>query len=338
MAQSPGVSRLANASRNPQFQGCGNPASEGLRLAGRMHSAESIIELDRRLGIPGVAQIVEGNGGLPKVRITSAAAEGDIYLHGAHVTSWHPSGFDEALFVSSESRWEDGRAIRGGVPICLPWFGDKADDPKAPAHGFVRTKSWELDEIAAAGDVVTICMSTGSDAGTKRWWPFDFRLSYRATFGPELRMELELQNTGTSVLRFAEALHSYLKVSDVRSVSLHGLDGVKYVDKTDAGKEQLQNGDVLIAGETDRVYLDTLGEVALVDTVAHRRLQVAKENSLTTVVWNPWEEKAAAMADLGDDEWKQMICVETSNVLGYAVEVAPGQQHRMTSVLTLAGS
>ena len=307
-------------------------------MADRMHSADSITELDRRLGIPGIAQIVEGNGGLPKVRITSAAAGGEIYLHGAHVTSWHTSGFAEALFVSSESRWEDGRAIRGGVPICFPWFGDKAGDPKAPAHGFIRTKSWELNEIAVAGDAVTICMSTGSDESTKQWWPADFRLIYRATFGAELRLELELLNTGTSTLRFEEALHAYLKVGDVRSVSLRGLDGLKYVDKTDAFREKVQEGDVLIAGETDRVYLNTRSDVEVVDASLRRRLCVAKDNSLTTVVWNPWAEKAAVMADLGDDEWKQMICVETSNVLDYAVEVAPGQQHRMTSVLTLAGS
>jgi len=314
------------------------PRDEELRLADRMHSADSITELDRRLGIPGIAQIVEGNGGLPKVRITSAAAEGEIYLHGAHVTSWHPSGFGEALFVSSKSRWQDGRAIRGGVPICFPWFGDKAGDPKALAHGFVRTKSWQLDGISSSRDAVTVCMSTGSDESTKQWRPSDFMLIYRATFGAELRLELELQNAGASTLRFEEALHAYLKVGDVRSVSLRGLDGVKYVDKTDACRVKVQNGDVLIAGETDRVYLNTRSDVEVVDPSLRRRLCVAKDNSLTTVVWNPWEEKAAGMADLGDDEWKQMICVETSNVLGYAVEVAPGQQHRMTSVLTLAGS
>jgi glucose-6-phosphate 1-epimerase len=103
------------------------------------------------VSIPGIAEIVEGNGGLPKVRVTSAATAGEIYLHGAHVTSWKPEGSEEIFFVSSQSRWKDGSAIRGGVPICFPWFGAKADDPKAPTHGFVRTTSWQLESIAQAG-------------------------------------------------------------------------------------------------------------------------------------------------------------------------------------------
>src|SRR5271165_1880972 len=134
-----------------------------------MENTVSITELERRFGIPRIAQVVAGNGGLPKVRITSPAALGEIYLHGAHVASWRPTGAEEVLFISSKSRWQDGIAIRGGVPICFPWFGNKADDPKAPAHGFVRTKSWQLDAISLSGDAVTVSMSTGSDQDTMHW-------------------------------------------------------------------------------------------------------------------------------------------------------------------------
>src|SRR5271166_7033945 len=123
---------------------------------------------DRRFEIPGIAEIVTGNGGLPKVRITTPEAVGEIYLHGAHVTSWMPAGREEVLFLSSQSRFEDGRAIRGGVPICFPWFGGKADDPSAPAHGFVRTTTWQLESIAQSGNAVTVSMSTKSNANTKR--------------------------------------------------------------------------------------------------------------------------------------------------------------------------
>ena len=140
-------------------------------------------EVNQRHRIPGIAEVVTGNGGLAKVRITSRAATGEIYLHGAHVTSWSPEEAEEALFLSSASKWEDGKAIRGGVPICFPWFGDKADDPSAPAHGFVRTKPWSLESIASAADAVTVSMSTVSDETTKHWWPADFRAVYRASFG-----------------------------------------------------------------------------------------------------------------------------------------------------------
>ncbi len=301
-----------------------------------MGNIASISELDRRFGIPGIAHLLEGNGGLPKVQITSPAAVGEMYLHGAHVTSWRPTGAEEVFFVSSKSWWQDGVAIRGGVPICFPWFGDKADDPTAPAHGFVRTKSWQLDAIALSGDGVTVTMSTGSDESTKRFWSADFHLIHRVTFGAELGMELEINNIGTTALHFEEALHSYHRVRDVRMARLVGLDGIRYVDKADSYREKNQQGDVVVTGETDRVYLNTKTSVALEDPVLRRRLQVTKENSLTTVVWNPWADKANKMSDLGENEWTQMLCIETSNVLGFGVDVAPGQRHCMKATVSIA--
>jgi glucose-6-phosphate 1-epimerase len=296
-----------------------------------------IADLNRRFGIPGIAEVVAGNGSLPRVVITSAATIGEIYLHGAHVTSWRPVGAEEAFFVSSKSRWENGKAIRGGIPVCFPWFGDKAGDPKAPAHGFVRTKSWQLDSIADTGEAVAVTMSTASDDSTKPWWPADFLLALRASFGSDLVVELTLTNTGSSSLRFEEALHAYHNVEDVRRARVNGLDSAHYLDKTDEYREKAQTGDVTIAAETDRVYLDTQSKVELLDPVLRRRIEIQKENSLTTVIWNPWEKKASAMSDLGDGEWTRMFCVETSNVLGYAVEVAPGQQHQMSATLRVTG-
>ena len=256
-----------------------------------------------------------------------------MYLHGAHATSWKPRGTDEVLFVSSKSQWQDGRAIRGGVPICFPWFANRAGDPTAPAHGFVRTKAWQLESIVEDEGAVTISMSTQSDGTTRKWWPADFRLVHRATFGSELTLELLLTNTGRTPLRFEEALHAYLKIGDIRYIRLHGLDGTHYLDKTDLGREKVQEGAITIVSETDRVYLDTQGPVDLKDPELSRRIRVVKENSRTTVVWNPWSEKAKAFSDLGDEEWRRMVCVETSNVGHFAVDLAPGQQHRMKAIL-----
>ncbi len=296
----------------------------------------SIVESDRRFEIPGTAQIVEGNGGLPKVRISSPEVVGEMYLHGAHVTSWKPAGGEEVLFLSSQSRWEDGHAIRGGVPVCFPWFGGKANDPNAPAHGFVRTKAWQLESIAQVRDAVAVSMFTESNASTKRWWPADFRLVHRARFGSELSLELVLTNTGTTPLRFEEALHAYHRVGDIEKVRVQGLDTVRYLDKTDSNREKTQRGEIVIVSETDRVYLNTQHALELEDTVLHRRTRITKENSLTTVVWNPWAQKAKAFADLGDDEWRQMICIESSNVSDFAVDLAPGQQHTMKAIIRVA--
>ena len=300
-----------------------------------MATGVTMADLNQKFGIAGVAQIIEGNGGMPVVRASTPAGSGEMYLHGAHVTSWKPAGQQEVLFVSTHSLWKDGVAIRGGVPICFPWFGDKADDPHAPAHGFVRTKSWQLESIAQAGDAVTVSMFTASDDSTKKWWPADFHLLHRATFGPQLILELVMTNIGSTVLCFEEAMHAYHRVGDAAQAGVSGLDGVRYLDKTDSYREKTQHGDVVIASETDRVYLDTRHPLTLNDPVRHRQILIAKENSLTTVVWNPWVEKARAFTDLGDDQWKQMLCIETSNVGSFAVELAPGQQHIMQATVTV---
>ena len=300
-----------------------------------MDALNRIAELDRRFGIPGIAKVVKGNGELSKVIITSSEAAGEIYLHGAHVTSWKPAGGEEVLFVSAMSRWENGRAIRGGVPICFPWFVNKADDPNAPAHGFVRIKAWELESIVKSGGAVVVSMFTESDAITKKWWPADFRLVYRATFGSKLELELLLTNTGTTSLRFQEALHTYFEVGDIRKARLRGLDTVAYIDKTDQHKQKTQHGELVIAAETDSVYLNTRQSVELEDPVLHRRIRVVKENSLSTVVWNPWIQKAQATSDLGDDEWTEMVCIECSNVMDHAADLAPGKQHSMKAITTV---
>ncbi len=243
-----------------------------------MDLAGKIPELDRQFGIPDVAKVVPGNGGLAKVAIATREAAGEMYLHGAHVTSWQPRGgegglrgrgAEEVLFVSSKSRWEDGRAIRGGVPICFPWFADKADAPGAPAHGFVRTTSWQLESIVQAGDAVTVSMVTASNDNTKKWWPADFHLIHRATFGSELILELTAKNTGATPLRFEEALHAYFRVGHIEKARVQGLN-------------------------------------------------------------------SEALSDLGNDEWRQMVCIETSNVSDCAVALSPGQQHKMQAIVRLA--
>jgi len=286
-----------------------------------------------RIENPAGASVIAGNGGLQKVCVTSANASGEIYLHGAHITSWKPAGSEEVLFVSSQSRWERGHAIRGGIPICFPWFGAKADDPKAPAHGFVRTKAWQLESMAQVEDGVRVSMFTESNEESKEWWPADFHLAYRVTFGSELRLELVVTNTGDTSLRFEEALHAYHKVGNILNSRVAGLHAVDYIDKTDSNRKKFQRGEIAIMSETDRVYLNTRAAIQLEDPILRRRVRVAKKNSCTTVVWNPWVQKARSLPDFADNEWIEMICIETSNVGDFAVELAPGQHHKMRAVV-----
>src|ERR1700677_4516914 len=200
----------------------------------------SIEELNQRFAIAGVAQITTGSGGLPRVSVNTAAATAEIYLHGAQVTSWRPAAGEEVIFLSRQSQWEPGRAIRGGIPVCFPWFRNKADDPKAPSHGFVRTKAWQLDSVEKLGDAVRVSLSTSSDEGTRAWWPYDFHLLHRLTIAAELTQELVVTNTGTAPLRFEEALHTYYRVASAESLRISGLNGVAYLDNTEANREKRQ--------------------------------------------------------------------------------------------------
>jgi glucose-6-phosphate 1-epimerase len=292
-------------------------------------------ELDRRHGVAGRAQVVVDEGGFPKVSITAPQCNGEIHLHGAQVTSWKPAGTEEVIFLSQHARWEEGNAIRGGIPICFPWFRGKTDDPHAPAHGVVRTRIWTLESVDHDASGITVSMSTQSDPDTRKLWPTDFRVLHRVTFGRELKLELMVSNTGATPFRFEEALHTYYKVGDVRRVRIRGLDGVAYLDNTDSNKQKTQKSEVAMSSPTDSAYMNTQSALELVDPALNRSIQITKQNSRSTVIWNPWADGTRALSDLGEEEWQRMACVEASNILGNAVELAPSEDHKMTVTMSV---
>jgi glucose-6-phosphate 1-epimerase len=284
-----------------------------------------------------MSDVTPGKNGLPRVLVNTPAAAAEIYLHGAQVTSWRPAGAEEVIFLSEQSLWQEGKAIRGGIPICFPWFRNKVDDPKAPSHGFVRTKAWQLDSVERKDDSTVVTLSTASDAATRVWWPHDFRLLHRVIIGTVLTQELVVSNTGYAPMRFEEALHTYYRVSAADAIRIRGLDGVAYLDNTDNNREKQQEGDIVFTASTDRAYLATQHAVEIVDPGMRRRIRLTKQDSRTTVVWNPWSTGAKALADLGDEEWRTMACAEASNIRDYAVELAPGHEHCMKTVISVGG-
>ena len=285
--------------------------------------------------IPGIAEVAPGQNNLPKIRITTPAANAEIYLHGAQITSWQPAGQEEVLFLSRQSHFEDGKAIRGGIPICFPWFRAKADNPKAPAHGFVRTKAWQLESLAQQASEVVVTLATENDATTRTWWPHDFHTTLRITVGAALKLELVVANTGETVFHFEAALHTYNRVADAANITIRGLDQISYLDNRDNNASKLQSGDFHFTRDTDNAYLDTQSPVEILDPVLHRRIRLEKQGSRTTVVWNPWQEDATKFADLGDTEWTQFACVEAANILSAAVTLHPGEEHTTTAIITV---
>lgn len=281
-------------------------------------------------GVYGAARVEAGNGGLPKISIETKLGNSEVYVYGAQVTSWKPAGGDEVIFVSAKSNWEKGKPIRGGIPVCFPWFRAKPDDPLAPMHGFVRTKEWKVESTRREPDEsFSLLLSTESDEESRRWWPHEFRLEYRMNFGKSLKLELSMQNRGSEELRFQEALHTYFKVGDVTRAKVSGLDGVRYLDNRDGNKEKVQQGDLVLTKWTDNAYLNAKGSVEILDRASGRRLITEKSGSVSTIVWNPWSDGAAKLSDFGDDEWRGMLCVEGGNVLGQAVTLKAGETQQM---------
>ena len=278
-----------------------------------------------------------GAGGLARARVSGARADGEVYLHGAHVTRWQPHGSAPVLFLSERATYAPGKAIRGGVPLIFPWFGPHPVDPRAPAHGFVRSRPWRLVTSGPGADgAVVIELALDDDETTRALWPSAFRLRYRVTVAQTLTLALEVTNTSPATFTFETALHSYLAVGDVHDVAITGLADTPYIDKVEAMTRKRHGGEPLrLTGETDRVFLGTRARCVVTDPVLGRRIVLDKAGSATTVVWNPWATKAAEIADLAPDDWRHMVCVETANAADDAITLAPGARHVTSATIRL---
>ena len=219
--------------------------------------------------------------------------------------------------------------------MIFPWFGARAGHPEAPDHGFARTREWALESVDPGSDgSVAVTLSLEADDVTRSTWPHEFKVRHRVVFGARLEMTLEVENRSGHPLDFEEALHTYLLVGDVGQASIAGLGGGGYIDKTDdMRRKTLATGPLRLNGTTDRVFLNTRETCTVADPVLARRIVVEKAGSTSTVVWNPWHEKASTMADLGDDQWRSMLCVETANAADNAVHLAGGKRHTMRVVI-----
>lgn len=287
--------------------------------------------------IPGIASFDGEPGNLTRLRISTALATAEIVLQGAHITHFQPAGAAPVIFLSRSSYLAPGKPIRGGVPICFPWFGARAGHPDSPAHGFARTTPWEVESLSGSDDRgVTTVLRLASDAQTRAHWPHDFIARLRIEITRQLTLTLEVENTGADPFEFEAALHTYFAVSDVREVSITGLEGADYLDKTDGlRRKQLGSAPLRIEAETDRVFPATAATCRIDDPALRRQIIVEKSGSQTTVVWNPWIAKAAAMADFGDSEWPGMLCIETANTGTDAITLAPGDWHAMSATIRL---
>ena len=272
----------------------------------------------------------KGKGGLPKINVHTPLSDAEIYLQGAHVTHFQRAGEPPLLFLSEQSKFQSGQAIRGGVPIIFPWFGPAEGKPM---HGFARNQAWETSSVLHNDGAVTVVL-TLPDSPESGAFP-KFLAEYWVTVGENLSLELKITNRSNENLSFENCLHTYFTVGDINAISVAGLKGGEYLDKVDNFARKTEtNEQIKITGETDRVYLATSSIVEILDPKLGRKIIVAKEGSSSTVLWNPWIAKAKQMADFGDEEYLHMVCVESGNVSENKLTLPAGKTASLKNILS----
>lgn len=293
--------------------------------------SDSLAALNSRFALAGQLDFEEGPGGLAVARVSNPLGEAMISLSGGHVMTWRPQGQEPVLWLSGYAKFAPGKSIRGGVPICWPWFGPHEREAGFPSHGFARTAPWTVESTEALPDgAARLTLTLQHSDATRSQWPHASSLQSVITVGRELRIDLVTRNLGNAPFVIGEALHTYFAVSDIRNAPIRGLEGCAFVDKVDGGRRKTQEGAIVIGSEVDRVYLDTAADCMIEDAGLKRLIRIRKEGSRSTVVWNPWVAKAEKMGDFGPEGYLGMVCVESANALDNAVTIAPGGEHVLT--------
>ena len=282
-------------------------------------------------------QFVEIEHGFTYVEINNDKAHATISTYSGQVLSYRPKGQQaDLLFVSDKAYYEDGKAIKGGIPVCWPWFGADPEGLGRPAHGFVRNRQWEVSASESLADGSSrVVLSLGDNEATRNIWPHPFKLSIEITVGDSLRVALVTHNSGAASITISQALHTYFHVGDISKVSVLGLEGTDYLDKVDNSARKTQAGAITVDSEVDRIYEGVSGELVIDDESLGRKIRIASRGCSTAVVWNPWIETAAAMGDLDDDDYRRMLCVEAANAGSETIEIAAGGEYRLEAEYTI---
>lgn len=292
----------------------------------------SIEQLNAEHGIAGTVEFIEGNGGLVMIQVNTPKAKALISTHAGQVLSYQPAGEEDLFFLSNKAFYQDGKAIKGGAPICWPWFGPDPEGKGRPGHGFVRNRPWNVigTETLGNGDI-KVTLGLDDTAETREIWPQNFSLRQEIVIGDSLNLALVTRNTGSELFSITQGFHTYFKVGDITQTSVLGLQDCAYIDKVDNSTEKKQGGEVTIAGEVDRIYNDVSNTLIIDDKALNRCIQILSQGNKTAVVWNPWEKISKEMADLEDADYQRFICVETTNAASDVIGIAPGSEFRLVT-------
>jgi glucose-6-phosphate 1-epimerase len=293
----------------------------------------NIEELNANYGIADKVKFVEGQGNFSLIKISNEYAEATISVYAGQILSFKPVGqAEDLMFVSSQAYYQPGKAIKGGTPICWPWFGPDPEGKGRASHGFVRDRLWQVRDVVSTQDEATqVTMGLVDSPETRAIWNYSFDFSIVITVSQILTIKLVTRNTGSESFAITQALHTYFKIGDINQVRVLGLENKVYIDKVDRGQQKTQSGAITFSGECDRIYLDVPAQLAIADRALNRQITVTATNSKTAIVWNPGADISAKMADLGDRDYEHFVCVETANAADEVITIPAGAQYQIAA-------
>ncbi len=281
--------------------------------------------LNSQHGLANQLTFTQGKGEFPFISIKNKSATAIISLYAAQVLSFKPtSETEDLLFLSKKTFYENGRAMRGGIPICWPWFGPNQSGIDLPDHGFVRNSLWTVVKTTAVSETETLVkLRFKYNPHRTDHWPETFILELDISVGKSLTLNLSTHNTGRKALYITQALHAYFYIGDIHKITILGLEKTDYLDKLDNGQQKYQSSTVTIPFEVDRIYKDVKRELTITDPVFNRTILVTSNHYKTAIVWNPWRDVSAHIADLEPDDYKRFVCLEAGNVTSDILEIQP---------------
>lgn len=293
-------------------------------------------ELDEKFSIEGEVGFAELEEDLVFVTVSNKYADADICLYGAHVTSFRPQNSMDLLWMSPDSNFEVGKPIRGGIPVCFPWFGPHKTDSEKPQHGFGRLMYWDVAGTSTLpGGETQVRLQLCSSDETKVYWPHDFCAEMIFTVGQTLVATLKVTNTSAKPFEYSCALHSYYSLSAIENITISGLQGVGYYNQLTSEKDVQEEELLKIEGPLTRHYLNTEAPVVIFDHIFRRKIKADKSGSKVTTVWNPGEETCAQIGDLPDDAYETFVCVEATNAFNFPISLQPGESYETSAIIGL---
>jgi len=284
--------------------------------------------LNQRFGAPGRIAFRTDETGLPVVSLINKYGAAEVSLYGAHVLGYRQVGFAPLLFLSKLSAFEPGKPIRGGIPVCWPWFGPHPTDAARDKHGFARNLQWDLDATEYTGETTTLRLSLKDSEFTRRIWDYAFTLKLAITLDQSLNLELITENTDSKPFSISKAFHPYFQVGDINMTHIFGLDQAACLDLLKHEKST-QVGALGIQSQVDRTYTPEKNEVAIRDDKLKRATLITFSGTRNLVVWNPWIDLARALPDMEDNDYQRFVCVEPANVRETAIDLEPGERHTL---------